>query len=114
MPRKRTDKPETADVAKDSTVPSARTRKSGSATQPSALTSPVARESASLTTNADAPRPAFAVASTMVAGGASEVSENERIAKLAYHYWEARGRQGGSPLEDWLRAEREIRNRPRP
>jgi len=30
------------------------------------------------------------------------------IARLAYSYWEARGRQGGSALEDWLRAEREL------
>jgi hypothetical protein len=27
---------------------------------------------------------------------------------LAYLYWEARGCQGGSPEEDWLRAEREL------
>jgi hypothetical protein len=32
----------------------------------------------------------------------------EQIAILAYSYWEARGYQGGSPEEDWLRAEREI------
>src|SRR2546426_9823216 len=98
MPRKRTDKPKTTDSTKDSIAPAARTRKLSSATQSSASAAPAARESASLTTNADAPRPAFAVAATMVAGGASEVSENERIAKLAYHYWESRGRQGGSPL----------------
>lgn len=30
------------------------------------------------------------------------------IARLAYSYWEARGRQHGSALEDWLRAEREV------
>ena len=30
------------------------------------------------------------------------------IARLAYLYWEARGRQHGSALEDWLRAEREL------
>lgn len=33
----------------------------------------------------------------------------EEIARLAYSYWEERGFQGGSALEDWLRAEREIR-----
>ncbi len=38
------------------------------------------------------------------------VSENE-IAELAYSYWEARGYAGGSPEEDWLRAENEIRGR---
>jgi hypothetical protein len=42
--------------------------------------------------------------------GAS-VSEEEQVALLAYSYWEARGRQGGSAEEDWLRAVREIRNR---
>jgi hypothetical protein len=31
------------------------------------------------------------------------------IAALAYTYWADRGRQGGSPEEDWLRAERELR-----
>jgi hypothetical protein len=33
----------------------------------------------------------------------------EEIAALAYSYWEARGRQNGSPWEDWFRAERELR-----
>lgn len=31
------------------------------------------------------------------------------IAQLAYSYWEARGYQGGSAHEDWLRAEGELR-----
>ena len=39
---------------------------------------------------------------------ASSVSTRERIALLAYSYWEARGRQGGSPEQDWYRAEREV------
>ena len=30
------------------------------------------------------------------------------IARLAYTYWEARGCQGGSPEQDWLRAEQEL------
>jgi|SRR5579871_176137 len=34
----------------------------------------------------------------------------EAIAELAYLYWEARGCQGGSAEEDWLRAEQELRN----
>ena len=37
----------------------------------------------------------------------------EEIALLAYLYWEARGCQGGSPEEDWLRAEQELRTRTR-
>src|ERR1017187_5384820 len=35
-------------------------------------------------------------------------SEDE-IAALAYTYWAGRGHQGGSPEEDWLRAEQELR-----
>ena len=35
----------------------------------------------------------------------------EEIAQLAYSYWEARGCQGGSPEQDWLRAEAELRQR---
>jgi hypothetical protein len=35
----------------------------------------------------------------------------EGIANLAYSYWEARGCEGGSAEEDWLRAEAEIQQR---
>ena len=38
----------------------------------------------------------------------SAVSKREKIALLAYTYWMQRGCQGGSPEEDWFRAEREI------
>jgi len=40
-----------------------------------------------------------------------EYPSHDEIAVLAYSYWEARGCQGGSPDEDWLRAERELRSR---
>ena len=33
----------------------------------------------------------------------------DQVAQLAYSYWEARGYQGGSSEEDWLRAENELR-----
>ena len=33
---------------------------------------------------------------------------HEDVAKLAYSYWEARGRQDGFAEQDWLRAEREL------
>jgi hypothetical protein len=33
----------------------------------------------------------------------------DEIAQRAYFYWEARGYQGGSSEEDWLRAEQELR-----
>ena len=40
---------------------------------------------------------------------AESVIDREAVALLAYSYWEARGFTGGSPEEDWLRAERELR-----
>ena len=43
--------------------------------------------------------------------GESGVTENSVIAQIAYGFWEARGRQAGSPLEDWLRAEHEYKQR---
>ena len=36
---------------------------------------------------------------------------HDEIALLAYSYWEARGRQGGSQWEDWFRAEGELRRK---
>jgi Protein of unknown function (DUF2934) len=35
--------------------------------------------------------------------------DHDEIARLAYSYWEARGRRDGSPHEDWFRAEWELR-----
>lgn len=35
----------------------------------------------------------------------------EEIAKMAYTLWESRGRQNGSPVEDWLQAEQEVLRR---
>jgi hypothetical protein len=34
---------------------------------------------------------------------------HETIAAVAYSYWESRGYQGGDALEDWFRAESELR-----
>jgi hypothetical protein len=36
---------------------------------------------------------------------------HQQIAERAYFLWEERGRPVGSPEIDWLRAERELRNR---
>jgi hypothetical protein len=36
---------------------------------------------------------------------------HEEIAMRAYFYWESRGFQGGSPEDDWFRAERELLSR---
>ncbi len=35
----------------------------------------------------------------------------EAISNLAYSYWEARGGKGGSPWDDWFRAEQELKRR---
>jgi len=36
---------------------------------------------------------------------------HEEIARLAFSYWEGRGCQGGSPWEDWFRAEEELKRK---
>jgi Protein of unknown function (DUF2934) len=38
---------------------------------------------------------------------ASQV-DTEAVARLAYSYWEARGGVGGTPEDDWFRAEHEL------
>lgn len=50
-----------------------------------------------------------AISSPASAQKAEAVIDREAIALLAYSYWEARGFTGGSPEQDWLRAERELR-----
>ena len=62
----------------------------------------------------ESPRPeieSFEVAMVQVEPVGDESPSHDQIAVLAYSYWEARGCQGGSPDEDWLRAERELRSR---
>lgn len=38
-----------------------------------------------------------------------DLEDQEEIARLAYSYWLARGCPEGSPEEDWLLAEQEVR-----
>ena len=57
------------------------------------------------------PAVSAAVSASQVETPTAPVSEQERIAQLAYSYLEARGCQGGSPEEDWVRAEQEVRSR---
>ena len=45
-----------------------------------------------------------AVTAAVIATAPSE----EEVAKLAYSFWADRGYQGGSPEEDWLRAEQQL------
>jgi hypothetical protein len=39
---------------------------------------------------------------------AERAPAHEEIARLAYHFWEARGRPLGSPEEDWFAAEQDL------
>ncbi len=55
--------------------------------------------------------PGEAPAETMEADDEMSAPPQEQIAELAYSYWEARGYEGGSPWEDWFRAEQELKRR---
>jgi hypothetical protein len=50
---------------------------------------------------------ASAVEESLIEARREELTEDE-IADRAYSYWEARGCQGGSAEEDWVRAIREL------
>jgi hypothetical protein len=79
--------------------------------KPAART-PRSRRTASPVEASPAPavEPAAPASEAVVATVVPEPSYEE-IATLAYSYWEARGCQGGSHEEDWLRAEQELRSR---
>ncbi len=55
--------------------------------------------------------PGLAPAESMIADEELSAHAGDRVAELAYSYWEARGFQGGSPWEDWFRAEQELKRR---
>lgn len=44
----------------------------------------------------------------------SEQATQQKIAVRAYEFWLARAFREGSPAEDWLRAEREVRGKAGP
>ena len=60
---------------------------------------------------AETPSPAEGTAALPARPVPAQAPSQEEIANLAYLYWEARGCQGGSPEEDWIRAEQELRTR---
>jgi len=62
------------------------------------------------TPSISAAEPEIAAPQAFAAIPVSEPSR-EKVAELAFLYWEARGYQGGSPEADWLRAEHELRTR---
>jgi hypothetical protein len=63
----------------------------------------------SVAVSAEAVAPAGPVAPADQA--APQMSKRDEIAIVAYLYAEARGFQGGSPEENWLRAEQEVHAR---
>ncbi|MGA3026069.1 MAG: DUF2934 domain-containing protein [Bryobacteraceae bacterium] len=48
-------------------------------------------------------------ATPVAAASSNDIISTEKIATLAFSYWESRGYQGGSPEDDWFRAENELR-----
>jgi hypothetical protein len=65
------------------------------------------------TTNTMRPTAASTGAATMtppsqISTPSSPESRYDRIAQRAYALYERRGGTGGSPMDDWLQAEREI------
>lgn len=79
------------------------TRKKHANTQAETSPTPVTESSVESTTQV------AAIPGTTAAPAAQPSYED--ISMLAYSYWQARGCQGGSPDEDWRRAERELRAR---
>jgi hypothetical protein len=55
--------------------------------------------------------PGFVPAEAMTADDEMSAPTHVDVAELAYSYWEARGFQGGSPWDDWFRAEEELKRR---
>ena len=94
MPKKKTTASEP--IASSGAAP-ARTRKHA----------PAKRTVAAVETSPSITPTAITATSAEITSTHSVVTSDE-ISKLAYSYWEARGYQGGSPEEDWLRAEQEL------
>jgi len=55
--------------------------------------------------------PGEAPAELMQADDEVNAPTDDEVAELAYSYWEARDGHGGSPWEDWFRAERELKRK---
>jgi hypothetical protein len=76
-------------------------------TQPEPVAAPAASEPVERAAVATA---AAAAAETL----ALTEAEQDEVARLAYTYWEERGRTHGSPDEDWYRAVQEVKGRRKP
>jgi hypothetical protein len=72
---------------------------------------PTPRAKHGLKTSPNAATPEIETVAEVIAVENHHTPTESSIAALAYTYWAGRGYQGGSPEEDWLRAERELRAR---
>jgi len=72
---------------------------------------PRAQRAAEAAIQAPAAEPENVAPQADAAASSVYTPSNAEIAALAYSYWEARGCQGGSPEEDWTRAEQELVSR---
>ena len=79
----------------------ANTRRKTSASKAAAEPTPAAKQHRGAAKKASVAVAASAVPAAKPIGHAD-------IATLAYSYWEKRGYQGGSPEEDWFRAENQL------
>ena len=61
------------------------------------------------TTKKPMPQEVDATVSMAPAQALTHVVTHEDVAQLAYSSWVARGCQGGSPQDDWLRAEQQLK-----
>lgn len=78
--------------------------------KPSETVAPKTRAKAVRATETTTPAPRRHKKATPVTASSQERNvSDEEIATLAFSYWEGRGYQGGSPEEDWFRAESALR-----
>lgn len=124
---KRTRKLEDSAQAASPSKPPARTSHAAHSTRPRKPRAETAANASEPAVTADAPQrktpvrtprkpKAPSVATSAVPAAGQNVPpalpefriDHQAIAALAYSYWEERGRTGGSPQEDWYRAEQEL------
>jgi hypothetical protein len=103
--------PETV-VAVSSAQPAAAPRKRTAKTAAADRTLPASKPRTPRATQHRSAKPASAAIAVVRHARVPAPLSNERIAELAYSYWLARGCQGGDHLEDWFRAEHELRSLP--
>jgi Protein of unknown function (DUF2934) len=88
-----------------------KTRRQAAPRKPLTETTPAVKHRGAARKTAASQPPESAVAAAGANDHFTVAVSRDQIAVLAYSYWESRGFQGGSPEEDWFRAERELGSR---